>query len=442
MRKIILTAFFATPVTILVTAVIASTLLITTVAFAESAQKDVQATTKNNADEMTLNLTPTTDSLSSPSTIIPAAPSVNAKSYVLMDEQTGTIIAQKNENMSLPPASLTKLMDLYIIFDAIKHGTINLDDKVLISTKAWHTGGSRMFVKAGDQVPANLLIQGITVQSGNDATIALAEHVAGSEKSFVDMMNQQAVRLGMTNTHFEDATGLPKDTHKTTAHDLAILTRAIIMDFPEQYHFFSEKWFTYAGIKQPNRNRLLWRFKGADGLKTGHTEAAGYCLITSAVRDNQRLIAIVLGAPTDNERSADSIQLLTYGFRFYRTEKLYDALTPVVTTRVWKGENKETPLGLAQPLYVTVPVGSKALLKTSIQPNKDITAPIKKGNNYGTVTVSLTNKILATAPLVALESNKEGGFFSGLSDDISKSVGHLFHKKDQSDNKSNESNQE
>lgn len=393
------------------------------------------------ADDMTLSLTPTADNLSSPSpassssAIIPAAPNMDVKAYVLMDQKTGTIIAQKNEDELLPPASLTKLMDLYIIFNALKQGTITLDDKVLISTKAWKTGGSKMFVKAGDQVEVNKLIQGIIVQSGNDATVAMAEYIAGSEQAFVDMMNQQAARLGMNDTHFDDVTGLPRDTHKTTARDLAVLSRAIITNFPDQYHYFGEKWFTYAGIKQPNRDRLLWRFEGADGLKTGHTEEAGYCLVSSALRNNQRLISVVLGAPTDGARSDDAIQLLTYGFRFYSTEKLYDAMTPVTKVRVWKGKNKETALGLAQPLYVTVPVGSKNKLKTSIQPSQDITAPITKGRDYGSITISLNNKTLATKPLIALENNQKGGFINNLGDDISKFFSHFFSKKDKSKDK-------
>lgn len=409
----------------------AAMITISSVATADDMTLNTNTNPTTNAAPMADNLSPA----STPSAIIPAAPNLDVKAFVLMDQKTGTVIAQKNQDQSLPPASLTKLMDLYVIFDALKQGTIKLDDKVLISSNAWKTGGSKMFVKAGDRVQVSDLIQGIIVQSGNDATVAMAEYIAGSEQSFVDVMNQQAARLGMKDTHFEDVTGLPSDTHKTTALDLAILSRALIANFPDQYHYFGEKWFTYAGIKQPNRDRLLWRFEGADGLKTGHTEEAGFCLVSSALRNDQRLISVVLGAPSDSARSNDAIQLLTYGFRFYRTEKLYDAMTPVTKLRVWKGENKETSFGLAQALYATVPVGSSNNLKTAIEPKQDITAPVKKGAEYGSVTITLGDKIVASAPLIALDNNNEGGFFGGLMDDISKTSSHLFGKKDKTEEK-------
>lgn len=357
--------------------------------------------------------------------IIPAAPTTTAKSYILVNAVTGSVIAEKDPDAIVEPASLTKLMALYVIFDGIKRGTIHLDDQVLISTKAWKMEGSRMFVKAGDYVPVDTLIQGVAIQSGNDATVALAEHLAGSESSFVDLMNMQAQRLGMKNTHFEDTSGLPSANHVTTARDLSILVRALIQDFPDNYHYFSEKWFEYANIKQPNRNRLLWDFEGADGLKTGHTEAAGYCLVSSALRNSERLISVVLGEPSDSARTTDSIQLLTYGFRFYHTERLYEANTPVTMVRVWQGEHKETALGVTTPLVISTPTGAnKDQMKIEIETQKQLNAPIVKGQTYGTISITFQGKLLATAPLVALEDNPKGGVFRRVSDVVAA----WFHK--------------
>jgi D-alanyl-D-alanine carboxypeptidase (penicillin-binding protein 5/6) len=368
--------------------------------------------------------------------LIPAAPSLDVKGYILMDAATGHIIASKNPDERLEPASLTKLMTLYLVFSAIQQGTIHLDDKVHISDQAWHTGGSRMFIKAGQEVTVANLVQGVIVDSGNDATVALAEYVAGSESSFVDMMNIAAGRLGMANSHFDDATGLPHDDHYTTPKDLALLTDAIIQKFPDQYHFFSEKWFTYGGIRQPNRNRLLWRFEGADGLKTGHTDKAGFCLISSAQRNNMRLITIVMGAPSDEARSADSIRLLTYGFRFFSTEKLYDANTPLTTVKVWKGEKDKSELGLAKAMMVTLPVGSKQLLKTNLDTTKGLEAPVKKGQPYGSINISLNGKAIAHEPLIALANNDKGGAWSKVSGSAHMLYNRWFNNDDDSGTKS------
>ncbi len=362
--------------------------------------------------------------------LIPQAPAIDAKGYVLMDVATGNIIAQSNMDERLEPASLTKLMSTYVVFGALQSKTITLDDQVRVSETAWHAEGSRMFIKEGDDVKVSDLIQGDIVASGNDATIALSEHVAGSEASFVEMMNSQAQRLGMTSSHFVDATGLPADDHYTTPKDLSILARAIILNFPDQYHWFSEKWFDYAGIKQPNRNRLLWQYPGTDGLKTGHTDAAGYCLIASAVKDNTRLLAVVMGAPSDKERAADAIKLFTYGFRFFQSTKLYDANVELTTARVWKGEKQNIKLGIAAPINVTLPVGAQKLVKTAIEVNPNIVAPIVKGQTYGKVTASYEGKVVATAPLIALEDIPKGGFLRGISDSISKAFHRLFEKKE------------
>lgn len=377
-----------------------------------------------------LSLPITTPSNTPQPVLIPQPPAIDAKGYVLMDVATGNVIAQSNMDERLEPASLTKLMSTYVVFGALQSKTITLDDPVRVSETAWKAEGSRMFIKEGDDVKVSDLIQGDIVASGNDATIALSEHVAGSEASFVEMMNVQAQRLGMTSSHFVDATGLPAEDHYTTPADLAKLSRGIILDFPDQYHWFSEKWFVYGGIKQPNRNRLLWQYPGTDGLKTGHTDAAGYCLIASAVKDNTRLLAVVMGAPTDKERAADAIKLFTYGFRFFQSTQLYEANIALTSARVWKGEKKDVKLGVSAPINVTLPVGAQKLVKSTIEVNPNLTAPIMKGQAYGKVTATYDGKVVATAPLIALEDDPKGGFFRGLVDSISKAFHHLFGKSE------------
>lgn len=350
--------------------------------------------------------------------IIPTAPSLNAKGYVLMDANSGVIIASKNMHKRMPPASLTKLMTLYVTSQALKQGQISLDSKVRISKKAWRTGGSRMFLRVGSTATVRQLISGIIVASGNDACVALSQFVGGNETTFVDMMNQTAQQLGMKGTHFVDSTGLPNANHYTTPYDLALLTRAIIERFPEDYSWYKQKWITYNGIKQPNRNRLLWRDNSVDGLKTGHTNAAGYCLISSANRDGMRLISVVMGTPTDAARANDSQALLNWGFRFYQTHKLYKAKTALAMPRVYFAESKSTPLGLDKPLYVTIPTGTYAKLHPSVHIDKQLKAPIQAGQPYGSLTITLNKKVVAQAPLVALQNNPKGGFFSRTWDHI------------------------
>ena len=350
--------------------------------------------------------------------ITPPAPQINAKGYVLMDANTGVIIAQKNMHKRMPPASLTKLMTLYVTSQAIQQGQIGLDNKVHISEKAWRTGGSRMFLKEGSDVSVQNLIHGIIVASGNDACVALSQYVGGNETTFVDMMNQTAQQLGMKNTHYVDSTGLPSPNHYSTPYDMALLTRALIKNFPEDYGWYKQKWITYNGIKQPNRNRLLWRDKSVDGLKTGHTKAAGFCLISSAKRNDMRLISIVMGAPTDAARANDSQALLNWGFRFYESHKLFDANTPLSTPRVWLGKNKTVNLGLANPLYVTIPNGSYAQLKPQLTIDTPLKAPVKQGQSYGVLNINLNGKTVASKPLVALENDPTAGFFSRTWDHI------------------------
>lgn len=363
-------------------------------------------------------------------TFTPNAPNVNASGYILIDATSSKILAEKQSDTRMPPASLTKLMSLYIISAALKSGHIHLEDKVRISTKAWKTEGSRMFVKVGDEVPVKDLLQGIIVASGNDATVALAEHVAGSEESFANMMNAQAQQLGMTNSHFTDSTGLPNPDHYSTAHDLATLTQAYIKNFPEDYSLYSQKWFTYNGIRQPNRNRLLWRFQYADGLKTGHTNEAGYCLVSSAKKDGMRLISVVMGEPNDNARTEDSIRLLTYGFRFFETHKLYNGNTSLVQARVWQGQKSEVPLGLTEDLYVTVPTGQYKRLQASLDLQNPLKAPVTKGESYGTLNINLSSQLIVSKPLIALDSSPQGGFLRRAADSVKFKMHHYFSKQD------------
>lgn len=366
--------------------------------------------------------------------ITPAAPNLDAKAYILIDAASGKVLAEKDADVHMAPASLTKLMSLYIISSALKNGSIHLDDKVRISTKAWQTPGSRMFVKAGDEVPVSDLMKGIIVASGNDATVAMAEYVAGTEEAFTNIMNDQAKKLGMNNSHFLDSTGLPNPDHYSTAHDMAILAAALAKYFPNEYKIFSEKWFVYKGIKQPNRNRLLWRFQYADGLKTGHTAEAGFCLVASAMKDGMRLISVIMGAPNDQGRTEDSIRLLTYGYRFFETHKVYSAATPVTKVRVWKGTNTEVPVGVQQDLYITSPTGQFKNMQTKIVLNDSIKAPITKGQILGTVNLVFNNQVLGSAPLIALEDNAKGGFWRRMSDTFHFGYSKIFSRTNEKAN--------
>ncbi len=360
----------------------------------------------------------------SPMTLVPPAPNLSAKGYVLMDAKTGKIIAQKNMNQQMPPASLTKMMTLYLTFQALKNGQAHLDDPVRITKKAWHMGGSRMFLRVGTQVPLRLLIQGVIVASGNDACVALAEYIAGTEPTFAQLMNQTAARLGMKHSHFMDSTGLPNPNHYSTPHDMSLLARALVNDFPAYYHFFSQKWLTYNNIKQPNRNRLLWRDSAVDGLKTGHTKAAGYCLVSSGKHQNTRLISVVMGTPTDSARANDSQALLNYGFRFFKTYKLFNANQVVSQQRVWLGKEKHGQFGVAKTLFVTIPVNDYKQLKASMSISKKLKAPIVKGQSYGTLQVTLNGKPISSANIIALQDDPKGGLWTRLTDGL-----HLFFKK-------------
>jgi len=358
--------------------------------------------------------------------LIPAAPNVNAKAYVLMNVNSGTVMAEKNMNIKRPPASLTKLMTLFLTSRAIKKGIITRDGEVIISKKAWKTGGSRMFLKVNSRVPVKLLTQGVIVDSGNDATVALAQYVGGSVETFVDMMNQEAQALGMQNTHYTDPTGLPAPKHYSTAYDLAKLTRAIWLTFPSDHDWYKQKWLKYNGIRQPNRNRLLWRYPYALGMKTGHTSEAGYCLIAVAKKDGVTLLSVVMGAPTDEDRATDSVRLLSYGFRFFDTHLLYQAGSTIAKPRVWYGDAKTVPVGTLTDAYVTTPRGQFQHVKIDIDMNNDIKAPVNKGQLLGLLNISLRNKPIATYHLMALTADKKGGVLRRSSDGVARQFHHWF----------------
>ncbi|MGH8373095.1 MAG: D-alanyl-D-alanine carboxypeptidase family protein [Gammaproteobacteria bacterium] len=357
---------------------------------------------------------------------IPAPPQLAVRSYILMDANSGQILAASNPDQRTEPASLTKLMTAYVVFHALKDGVIHLDDPITISVKAWRMGGSRTFAKVGSQVSVENLIQGMVVQSGNDATVALAEKVGGTEDTFVELMNKYAQQLGMTNSHFVDASGLTDNpNHYVTAHDIAILTRAIIREFPEYYHFFSEKEFTWNHISQRNRNDLLFTDPSVDGLKTGFTDDAGYCLVASAKRGDMRLIGVVTGAKHERDRAVYDEALLNYGFNFYDSRKLYDAGTGVAQLKVWKGSENSVPVGVAQDFVVTFPKGQYDHLNASVHSSAGVIAPIKAGQQVGSVTVTLDGKQVAEAPLYTLKAVPEGGIFTRMFDSIRL----WFHKQ-------------
>ncbi len=349
---------------------------------------------------------------------VPAAPKVSAKSYILQDYASGNILAQNNASSRVEPASITKLMSAYVIFGEIQAGRLKLTDEVIISKKAWRMPGSRTFVEVNSKVPVEILLKGIIVQSGNDATVALAEHVAGSEDTFVSLMNQYAQKMGMSGTHFANSTGLPDPQHYSTAQDIATLSRYVIREHPEFYKYYAMKKFVYNGIPQYNRNKLLWRDKSVDGIKTGHTDSAGYCLASSAKRDDMRLIAVVLGDRSEEARANSSRALLNYGFRFFEGRKLYKAGQTLKNIRVWKGELENLALGLSEDLHITYPSGSYKKLKATIDIRPDITAPVTKGQQLGTLNISLDNAIIAEAPMVALQAVAEGGLWSRSIDGI------------------------
>ena len=349
---------------------------------------------------------------------IPSAPDLGARGYILMDNDSGKLLAAKNENERLDPASITKLMTAYVTFRALQSEQLSLDDQVLVSEKAWRTAGSRMFIEVGTRVSVEDLLQGMIVQSGNDASVALAEYLAGTEDAFVQLMNQYALELEMRDTQYMNVTGLPSKNHFTSAADIARLAKAIISEFPDYYRWYSQKEFTYNGIAQKNRNALLWRDPSVDGMKTGMTDAAGYCLVSSAQRDDMRLIAVVLGTKSSRARANDSQALLNYGFRFFETRLLYEAGGSVAETRVWKGEMENASLGLTSDLYVTIPRGSYDQLQAKIELPDHVIAPITRTTQIGRVRIDLDDETLAEANLVALNTINEGTIWQVAKDSV------------------------
>ncbi|MGD8415826.1 MAG: D-alanyl-D-alanine carboxypeptidase family protein [Pseudomonadales bacterium] len=363
-----------------------------------------------------LTLALATPARSAEAPIIPPPPQVAASSYLLIDADTSDVLVEHNAHEALPPASLTKIMTSYIAASEIEAGRIKLTDEVPISVKAWRAPGSRMFVREGTTVPLKDLLQGIIVQSGNDASIAVAEHIAGSEDAFAAMMNQQAAVLGMTASHFVNATGLPAEGHQSSAWDLAKLTVSLINRFPEHYSMYSERSFIYNDIEQPNRNRLLWRDRTVDGVKTGHTEEAGFCLVASALRGNMRLVSVVMGTDSDEARMRESQKLLSYGFRYFETQKLYDAGVALKTAPLYYGEADELELGVAKPVSVTIPRGSYDDLKAELSIPATLEAPVASGDEVGELILTLGNDEVYRTPLVSLQTVAEAGMFSRLSD--------------------------
>ncbi|MFC0267893.1 D-alanyl-D-alanine carboxypeptidase family protein [Kushneria aurantia] len=357
---------------------------------------------------------------------IPSPPALAASAWVLMDAASGQVLVEHNANERLPPASLTKMMTAYIAEDEIENGDISLDDQVRISEEAWSTGGSRMFVREGTSVPLIDLMRGIVVQSGNDATVAVAEYIAGSQSAFADLMNEYVRRMGLQNTHFVNPTGWPAPDHYSSAMDLATIARHIIRDFPDHYDLYSEKYFTWNDIRQPNRNRLLWRDPSVDGLKTGHTEAAGYCLVASAKQQDTRLIAVVMGTSSDEARAQETQKLLSYGFRYYETRHLFDAGQPLTEARVWGGTQDQVGLGLADDLYITVPTQGDTETETRTSLDGDLQAPIQAGQQLGTLEVLRDGEVVRSEPLVALSGVEQGGFVKRLWDGLLRFVQGLF----------------
>ena len=355
---------------------------------------------------------------------IPSAPApAVSKAWVVMDYATGQVLAGQNIDTQFEPASITKVMTSYVIAAEMAKGKIKNTDPVMMTEHAWKTGGagtdgSYSGFEVNKTAPLQQMETGMVVQSGNDAAIALAEHVAGSEEAFAQLMNSYAAKIGMKNSHFVDPTGLSAQGHLSTAHDLALLGRALIHDYPQAYALNKIREFTVGPITQPNRNLLLWRDSSVDGIKTGHTSNAGYCLMASAQRGDQRLIAVVLGDTSEKQRADDVQALLNWGFRFYETHKLYDTNAQVSVQKVWKGANPQVRLGVAEPLLVTVPRGRFDALKSSMEVPQNLIAPIAKGQRVGTIKLSLDGKPIAEAPLVAIDAVEQGGFFRRLWDSL------------------------
>lgn len=357
---------------------------------------------------------------------MPAPPTLSANSYILMDFNSDRILVSNDPDKQVEPASITKLMTSYVVFHELHEGNISLQDKVPVSEKAWRTEGSRMFIEPGMDVTVEQLVKGMVIQSGNDASVALAEYLAGSEDAFAGLMNHYAQQLGMNNSHFMNSTGLPHEQHYTTALDVAIMSKALIRDYPEYYKWYSEKEYSFNEIRQHNRNNLLWRDPAVDGLKTGHTASAAYCLAASAKRDGMRMISVVLGSNSESSRVSESQTLLNYGFRFYETVQLYKAGQELASGKVWKGKVEQVKLGVNDELFVTIPRGRYDDLDAQVVMRPELIAPLAQGEEVGSVVVSIGDEEIATRSLVSLEAVAEAGFFGRSWDGMSMWFGGLF----------------
>ncbi len=349
---------------------------------------------------------------------IPEPPTFDATSYFLIDFDSGRVLAEKNPDDHMEPASITKLMTAYLVDKAIADGDIALDDMVTISEKAWRMKGSKMFVEVGKEVSVDELMKGLIIQSGNDASVALAEHIAGSESAFAGYMNHQAKVLGMTNTNYVNATGWPDENHYSSARDIAILTRAKIKDFPESYSYYKEREYTFNKIRQFNRNRLLWRDDSVDGVKTGHTEAAGYCLVASAERDEMRLISVVLGTASDKARTQSSQSLLNYGFRYFETHKLYRSDEVLKTAQIWYGDQEQVSMGVGKDIFITIPRGRYRDLDAAMEIDAEISAPVARGQGLGQVVIKLDDEVILEDAIVAMQAVNEGSLIDRAMDSI------------------------
>lgn len=360
-----------------------------------------------------------------PQVMIPSPPQLAAKSWFLMDADSGRVLVEHNADERLPPASLTKLMTAYLVERELDRGNITMDDMVRVSENAWRTGGSKMFIEVDTQVSIRDLLYGIIIASGNDASVAVAEHLAGGEVPFADLMNQHATRLGLHNTSFANSTGLPHPEQYSSARDMALLSQYIINDYPEHYAIYAEKYFTFSDIRQPNRNRLLWRDPTVDGLKTGWTTEAGYGLVASAKRDDMRLISVVMGTSSEESRAQETQKLMSYGFRYFETVKLYDAGSVLNTPRVWGGESNQLSVGVDSDVMMTVPRARNQELTARLDIQGDLAAPIAAGQRVGTLAVRLGEEVVGEQPLVALESVEEGGFVKKLVDQVRRFFSNL-----------------
>ena len=357
--------------------------------------------------------------------IIPAAPELAAKAWLLVDADSGRVLAEHNADEQLPPASLTKMMTAYIVSEEMMTGRLAEQALVQVSENAWRKGGSAsgsstMFLQVNSEVPAIDMLRGVIIQSGNDASIALAEHIAGSEEAFADVMNQQAALLGMSASNFENSTGWPADGHLTTARDLGLLAKAVINDHPEHYAIYAEKYFKHNGINQPNRNKLLFQNKFVDGLKTGHTEEAGYCLVASEKRQDMRLISVVMGTKSTNARAEESQRLLAYGFRYFETQKVYskNQVLPEQSPRVWAGEQNHVQLMLGKDVIATIPRGTRDNISLESEVDRVIKAPIAAGQELGILRMKVDGEVVAEAPLLAAVAIDEAGFFARMWDEL------------------------